>query len=54
MDPDVFVTVAFVCYAVLVTLGIGVGVGLLNTHNQREQEMDEEPARPERAVVRRE
>jgi hypothetical protein len=45
MDPDVFVTIAFVCYAVFVTLGIGVGVGLLNTHKQREQGMDEDPAR---------
>jgi hypothetical protein len=45
MDPDVFVTIAFVCYAVFVTIGIGVGVGLLNAHNQREQGMDEDPAR---------
>jgi hypothetical protein len=45
MDPDVFVTIAFVCYAVFVVGGIGVGVGLLNTHAQREQGMDEDPAR---------
>jgi hypothetical protein len=46
MDPDVFVTIAFVCYAVVVTIGIGMCVGLLNADNQREQCMDEDPARP--------
>jgi hypothetical protein len=45
MDPDVFVTIAFVCYAAFVTVGIGIGVGRLNTHNQRKKGMDEDPAR---------
>lgn len=45
MDPDVFVTIAFVCYAVFVTIGIGVGTGLFKTENQREQGIGQDPAR---------
>ena len=43
MDPDVFVTIAFVGYTVFVT--VGIGAGLLITHNRRESGMDEDAAR---------
>lgn len=43
MDPDIMLTIAFVSYAVLVTVGIGVLI--LVVDGQREPGMDDDAAR---------